>query len=66
LLATCGEKQIAYEFLRKAVAGNYCAHQGLQSDPLLAGVRVDAEFHQIVQAAADCQKKFAAARELGR
>jgi TolB-like protein len=66
LLAACGEKQIAFAFLRQAVAGNYCAHQALQSDPLLAGVRGDAEFHQIVRAAADCQKKFAAARELGR
>ena len=66
LLAACGEKQIAFAFLRQAVAGNYCAHQALQSDPLLVGVRGDAEFHQIVQAAADCQKKFAAARELGR
>ena len=66
LLAACGEKQIAFAFLRQAVAGNYCAHQALQSDPLLAGVRGDAEFHQIVQAAADCQKKFAAAQDLGR
>ncbi|MGA2459633.1 MAG: protein kinase, partial [Terriglobales bacterium] len=66
LLAACGEKQIAFVFLRHAVAGNYCAHQALQSDPLLAGVRGDAEFHQIVQAAADCQKRFAAAQGLGR
>ncbi len=66
LLAACGEKQIAFAFLRQAVAGNYCAYQALQSDPLLAGVRGDAEFHQIVQAAADCQKKFAAAQESGR
>jgi serine/threonine protein kinase len=66
LLAACGEKQIAFAFLRQAVAGNYCAHQALQLDPLLAGVRGDAEFHQVVQAAADCQKKFAAAQELGR
>ncbi len=66
LLAACGEKQIAYEFLRKAVAGNYCAHQGLQSDPLLASVRGDAEFRQIVQAAAECQQKFEAAQGMGR
>ncbi len=66
LLAACGEKQIAFAFLRRAVAGNYCAHQALQSDPLLAGVRGDAEFHQIVQAAADCQKKFAAAQGMIR
>jgi eukaryotic-like serine/threonine-protein kinase len=66
LLAACGEKEIAFAFLRKAVAGNYCARQGLQSDPLLAGVRADPEFHQIVQAAAECQQKFAAVQGMGR
>jgi hypothetical protein len=65
-LAACGEKQIAFAFLRKAVAENYCAHQALQSDPLLAGVRGDAEFRQIVQAAAECQQKFTAAQGMGR
>jgi tetratricopeptide (TPR) repeat protein len=58
VLAACGEKQIAYKFLRQAVVRNYCAHQALQSDPLLAGVRGDAPFHQIVQAAAECHEKF--------
>jgi len=66
VLAACGEKQIAFAFLRKAVAENYCAHQALQSDPLLAGVRGDAEFRQIVQAAAECQQKFAAAQGMVR
>jgi len=66
VLAACGEKQIAFAFLRKAVSENYCAHQALQSDPLLANVRGDAEFHQIVQAAAECQQKFAAAQGMGK
>jgi serine/threonine protein kinase len=66
VLAACGEKQIAYAFLRKAVAENYCAHQALLSDPLLAGVRGEAEFRQIVQEAAECQRKFAAAQGMGR
>ncbi len=66
VLAACGEKKIAYTFLRKAVSENYCAHEALLSDPLLAGVREDAEFRQIVQAAADCQQKFAAAQGMGR
>src|SRR5208282_4605827 len=66
ILAACGERQIAYDFLRKAVAENYCAHQALQSDPLLAGVRADADFQQIVQAAANCQQKFEAAQGMGR
>ncbi len=62
VLAACGEKQIAFAFLRKAVAENYCAQQALHSDPLLAGVRADAEFRQIVQAADECQEKFAVAQ----
>jgi serine/threonine protein kinase len=66
LLAFCGEKQIAFTFLRQAVAGNYCARQALQSDPLLASVRGDPEFRQIVQEAADCQQKFGAAQQLGK
>jgi len=62
MLAVCGAKQTAFKFLHQAVAGNYCAYEALQSDPLLAGVRDDAEFHQIVQAAGECQQKFAAAQ----
>jgi serine/threonine protein kinase len=66
ILAACGEKQIAYDFLRKAVAENYCAHQALQSDPLLASLREEAEFRQIVQAAAACQQKFEAAQGMNK
>ena len=66
LLAACGEKQTALDFLRKAVAENYCADQALQSDPLWANLRGDAEFRQIVQQAAACQQKFKAAQGMGR
>jgi serine/threonine protein kinase len=66
LLAACGEKEIAFAFLRQSVAGHYCAFQALQSDPLLAPVRGDAEFRQIVQTAGDCQRKFAAAQGLSK
>jgi TolB-like protein len=59
VLAACGEKTIALAFLRGAVAGNYCAHDALEADPLLASVRQDAEFRQIAQAAAECQRRFA-------
>ena len=58
VLAQCGEKKIAYAFLRKAVDEKYCAYQALQADPLLAGVQGDSDFRDIVQAAGDCQKKF--------
>jgi TolB-like protein/predicted Ser/Thr protein kinase len=60
LLAACGEKQIAYKFLAKAVDEKYCAYQALQADPLLAGVQADPEFRQILTAAEACQKKFMA------
>ncbi len=62
VLAYCGEKKIAFAFLRSAVAGNYCAHDALEADPLLASVRQDAEFRQIAQAAAECQRRLAASQ----
>jgi hypothetical protein len=64
LLAQCGEKKIAYEFLRKAVDENYCAYQALQSDPLLSGVQGDSDFREIVKAAGQCQQKFRASAGL--
>ncbi len=66
LLAACGEKEVAFVFLRKAVAGNYCARQALQEDPLLATARQDPDFRPIVQAATDCQQKFAAAQGMSK
>ena len=60
MLAQCGEKKIAYEFLRKSVEQNYCAYQALQSDPLLSGVQGESDFREIVQAAGECQRKFKA------
>jgi len=61
ILAQCGEKKIAYAFLRKAVEQKYCAAQALVADPLLAEVQGDADFKEIVQSAQACQKKFAEA-----
>ena len=64
VLATCGEKQIAYAFLQKAVDGRYCAHEALLADPLLAPVRKDSEFQAILQSAAQCEQKFISAEGL--
>jgi len=55
VLASCGEKQIAFEFLRTAIKGGYCSHDALLEDPLLAGVRGEPEFAAIVQEATACQ-----------
>ena len=60
LLAACGEKDIAYKFLAKAVDEKYCAYQALQADPLLSGVQTDPEFRKILQTAEACQKQFVA------
>ena len=65
LLAACGEKEIAYRFLAKAVGEKYCAYQALQADRLLSGVQTDTEFRQILQGAETCQKKFLAAGQVG-
>jgi hypothetical protein len=62
-LAACGEKQIAFVFLRKAVSQNYCAQQALLSDPLLTVVRGDAKFGQLLFAAKECQNQFLAQRD---
>jgi eukaryotic-like serine/threonine-protein kinase len=64
VMAACGEKEIGFTFLRRAIVDNYCAHQALLSDPLLESVRNDAEFQQIVQRAAECQQKFAAGAKI--
>jgi eukaryotic-like serine/threonine-protein kinase len=65
LLAACGEKEIAYKFLAKAVDEKYCAYQALQGDPLLSGVQANPEFRQVLQSAEACQKKFLAAEQGG-
>src|SRR5271165_3490949 len=61
VLASCGEREIAYAFLRKAVDEQYCAYQALRSDPLLSDVQTDEKFRKIVNSAQECQKKFEAA-----
>ena len=62
VLASCGEKQIAFEFLQTAIKGGYCSHDALLEDPMLAGVRGDPEFAEIVQEATACQGKVREAK----
>jgi hypothetical protein len=65
ILVACGEKDMGFAFLARAVDENYCAYQALQSDPLLTGVQGDPEFRRIVDAAGRCQQKFVAAARIG-
>ena len=56
LFAYCGKKQAALHLLQSAVEQNYCAHENLLSDPLLAKLRTDAAFNKVLTAASVCQE----------
>ena len=56
LFAYCGKKQAALHLLQSAVDQNYCAHENLLSDPLLAKLRTDTAFDKVLTAAGACQE----------
>jgi eukaryotic-like serine/threonine-protein kinase len=55
IFAYCGKKQAALHMLQSAVEQNYCAHENLLSDPLLAKLRTDTAFDKVLTAAGACQ-----------
>lgn len=56
-LAYCAETDAALAMLRRAIDGGYCSYPALQSDPLLASVRLRPEFAELVDAGRACQQK---------
>ena len=56
LLAFCGKKQAGLHLLQSAVEQNYCAHENLLYDPLLAKLRTEAAFDKVLTAAGACQE----------
>ena len=56
IFAYCGKKQAALHLLQSAVEQNYCAHENLLSDPLLAKLRTDTAFDKVLTAAGNCQE----------
>jgi tetratricopeptide (TPR) repeat protein len=56
LFAYAGKKQAALHLLQSAVEQNYCAHENLLSDPLLAKLRTDTAFDKVLTAAGACQE----------
>jgi hypothetical protein len=56
IFAYCGKKQAALHLLQAAVEQNYCAHENLLSDPLLAKLRTDTAFDKVLTAAGTCQE----------
>ena len=61
LFAYCGKKQAALHLLQSAVEQNYCAHDNLLYDPLLAKLRTDTAFDKVLTAAGACQEAVKAA-----
>jgi hypothetical protein len=61
LFAYCGKKQAALHLLQSAVEQNYCAHENLLNDPLLAKLRTDTAFDKVLTAAGACQEAIRAA-----
>jgi serine/threonine protein kinase/tetratricopeptide (TPR) repeat protein len=55
LFAFCGKKQAAYHLVQSAIEQNYCAYENLLSDPLLAKLRTDGAFNQLISSAHACQ-----------
>ena len=56
IFAYCGKKQAALHLLQSAVEQNYCAHENLLSDPLLAKLRTDPAFGKVLTRANTCQE----------
>jgi TolB-like protein len=56
IFAYCGKKEAALHLLQAAVGQNYCAHENLLSDPLLAKLRTDTAFDKVLTAAGTCQE----------
>jgi eukaryotic-like serine/threonine-protein kinase len=61
-LLYCGQKDLAVQLLKSAVAGHFCAYPGLQNDSMWAKLRGTPEFAEVVAAAKQCQSKFLAER----
>jgi eukaryotic-like serine/threonine-protein kinase len=56
ILAYCGKKEAALHMLLTAVESNYCAYSNLLDDPLLAKLRSEPKFDEVLTAAHQCQQ----------
>src|SRR5713101_1780080 len=61
LFAYCGKKQAALHLLQRAIEQNYCSYENLLSDPLLAKIRPDTAFDNVLSSARACQETMRAA-----
>jgi hypothetical protein len=56
IMGFCGQKSSALRLLKSAVEQNYCSYSALLSDPLLADLRRERAFDDVLTAASSCQK----------
>ena len=56
IFAYCGKNAAALRLLQDAVEANYCAYSNLISDPLLAKLRSEKGFDEVLTAAHQCQQ----------
>jgi eukaryotic-like serine/threonine-protein kinase len=63
IFAYCGKKQAALHLLQSAVEQNYCAHENLLNDPLLAKLRTETDFDKVLTAAGACQQAVLSASQ---
>ena len=60
ILGYCGQKDVAFRMIGRAINQNYCAYSALLGDPLLAKLRGRPEFNKLLTAADNCQKAVTA------
>jgi serine/threonine protein kinase/tetratricopeptide (TPR) repeat protein len=58
----CGQKDVALQQIKSAIASHYCAYAGLQNDSLWAKLRPTPEFTELVSAAKQCRDEFMSKR----
>jgi eukaryotic-like serine/threonine-protein kinase len=61
IMAFCGQQDVALHMLKSAVDQNYCAYSALLSDPLLAKLRSNPKFNEVLTAASNCQNAIPSA-----
>jgi hypothetical protein len=54
----CGQKDLAVQLVRSAIAGHYCAYAGLQNDSVWTKLRGTPEFAELLFSAKQCQTDF--------
>ena len=57
ILSYCSQLDAAAQLTRSAIAGNYCAYEALELDPLMANLRATPAYADLRQRAYDCQAR---------